>query len=207
MAGSSTGSSFHQEAVECPRLPWLELTRPSKGSGDEVQGRTSSPQQCCWLAPHSTVPQSLLPPPAPQCLFPVSLSLTSPLHWNRGPLAKRCPPNCELLIGEGYADGVPVTQWLQGSKCWGSTPPPRPPAAPGFPTCRRLQGPDVLGPEGAVSLFQALPVGELGAELLVVLAVGPGDKVRPGDCKFRRSPGELVRVVGISGNIRRKNHP
>lgn len=81
------------------------------------------------------------------------------------------------------------------------------PARSSFPTCRRrLQRPDVLGPEGAVSAFEALSTGEQDAELLVALPAGPRDEVRPRGCKLRGFSGELVRVVGVSGKMTRKKH-
>lgn len=147
------------------------------------------------------VPPSVSPPP------PAPIRTGAP--WQRGGAGLSAPR------GRGRVEGIPATQRLQSRQqsqcdvCRAATPPPatRPPPAPGFPTCRGLQRPDVLGPEGAVGLLQAPSIGQQGAELLVDLSIGTGDKVGPGHRKFRHFPRELMRVVGISGKMRRKNPP
>lgn len=175
-----------------PTSPWLEVPlqdvvpRPPRGVRMKFKTLLLFPHQCSRLAP-------------PPVSFPhASLSLTSPAcppPPTGGPWQGGTPPDCELLRGKGCADGIPVTSGagaLQAShhaRRINSRRCPLPArCCSGFPTCRRLQRPDVLGPEGAVGLLQALSTGEQGTELLVALSTGMGDKVRPEGCKFRCFP-------------------
>lgn len=160
------------------------------------------------------------PPSVPCLCLSLSCSSVSPLMRTGGPWQRGAPPivsssqeRAVLMASQGPSGCRVLSTGLthsQCSGCGGSTAHPplaRPLPAPGCPTCRCLQRPNVLGPEGTVSLFEALLVGEQGTELLVCLSAGTGDKVRPGGCKFRCFPGELMRVVGISGKTRRKKQP
>lgn len=181
-------STFATGRDEMPTSPWQKalskLFQPSL-RGQQTGSSRVSPHKCCLpVAPFSTL--SALPTPGPQGLLAVPPS-------EQEPLAKRTHCPCPQTVSPSREGAMSMAS--QG------------PGDPLLPTCRGLQRLDVLGPEGAVSFFQALSVGEQDTELLVALCAIAGDKVRPGGCKFRRSPGELMRVVGISGEMRRKQHP
>lgn len=161
-------------------------TQASKGCEDEVQDPTS-------------LPTPMFQAGSTTCVLSPCLSLSYfprlPPTGTGGPWQGGTPPDCELLRGKGCANGIPVTSGagaLQAShhaRRINSRRCPLPArCCSGFPTCRRLQRPDVLGPEGAVGLLQALSTGEQGTELLVALSTGMGDKVRPEGCKFRCFP-------------------
>lgn len=127
-------------------------------------------------------------PTQPSPPWPPRVFFLCPPYFLCHPPSEQEALDKEELPPPGCAHGTPVTQ------------------RPWLPTCRGLQRQDVLGPEGAVGLFQALSIGEQDTELLVALCPVSRDKIGPGGCKFRCFPGELMRVVGISGKVRRHFH-
>lgn len=184
----ATGSSLRQEEMKCPLLPWQKalskLFQPGLRGQRAGSSRSLPASAACWWRPSQPSRPSRLR--APQGLLTVPPS-------EQEASAKRTHSSCPQTVSPSREGAMSMAS--QG------------PGDPLLPTCRGLQRLDVLGPEGAVGFFQALSVGEQDTELLVALCAIAGDKVRPGGCKFRCSPGELMRVVGISGEMRRKQHP